>query len=45
MKLDEDCPKCKQEKLELKPACCEDKRKGWEIVKRCPKCGYKERYL
>jgi len=45
MKLDQICPKCKRENLELKKACCEDKKNGWELVKSCPKCGYKERFL
>jgi len=44
-KLKEDCPNCKREKLELKPACCADRQKGIQIVKRCSRCGYKEVFL
>ncbi len=45
IKLSELCPKCKKEKLEVRNACCEDRAKGWELVKKCPKCGHKERFL
>jgi len=43
--LDEKCPNCKQENLRVEETCCADRHKGWVLVKRCPKCGYKVRVL
>lgn len=45
MKTEEDCPRCAAAKLEIDEACCSDKAKGVKLVKRCPKCGYKEKLL
>lgn len=43
--LEEKCPSCKQANLVLAEACCSDRSKGWSVVKKCPKCGHRERVL
>jgi len=43
MILKETCPKCGV-RLELTQACCEDRAKGWLLVKRCPGCDYSAKW-
>jgi len=37
------CPKCKARVLEVRNACCGDRRKGYKSIRRCKKCGYRVR--
>lgn len=39
MKLSEKCPDC-ETNLELAKACCDDRKKGHLLVKKCFECGY-----
>ena len=43
MILKEICPKCGTP-LEMKRACCEDRAKGWLLVKACAKCETSKRW-
>lgn len=40
MKSGKPCPICGHE-LEYKESCCDDKKKGWTLLLKCDKCGYK----
>ena len=45
MILKEICPDCGTQ-LEMKRACCEDRNKGWLLVKACAnaECGFSKRW-
>jgi len=44
MKSGKNCPNCGRE-LDVKQACCEDKKRGWSVILKCSRCGYKERLV
>jgi len=35
------CPRCGTRPMELKPACCGDRRRGIKAIRKCRKCKYK----
>jgi len=43
MTLKETCPDCGTP-LEMRNACCEDRAKGWLLVKACMKCNTSKRW-
>ena len=37
------CPRCGAKVMEIRAACCGERRRGVKAIRRCKKCGYKVR--